>query len=185
MWADGRSARRHRARVRRDFEAVHRELSARLDWLDKRTISLERVREIHTRNIEELKDLAGIEALSRWIRHAPLRSRPPISVVLPTHKRPQLLAQAIRSVVDQRYDNWELLVVADGNPDEPREVVRAADDRRIRFFELSRTGPGAARNKALEVARGELIAYLDDDNYMDSEWLYAVAWRCAATTPPT
>jgi Glycosyl transferase family 2 len=165
-----------RWRRKRNIRAAVSELNARLDWLDERTASLEGVREVQSRNIEELKDLAAVEAVSRWIRHAPLRSRPLISIVLPTHERPGLLRHAVKSVLDQRYDNWELLVVANGDCAGPRDIVQAAADPRIHFFEIPSAVPGAARNRALDAARGELIAYLDDDNFMDSDWLYAVAW---------
>ena len=161
---------------KRDLEAAVSELNARLDWLDKRTASLEGIREVHAKNIDQLKDLAGVEAVSRWIRHAPLRARPLISVILPTHQRPGLLRRAVGSVLDQRYDNWELLVVANGDCAESRGVVDEVADPRVHFFEMPTAVPGRARNKGLEAARGELIAYLDDDNFMDSEWLYAVAW---------
>jgi Glycosyl transferase family 2 len=164
-----------RWRRKRNLEAAISELNSRLDWLDKRTASLEGVREAQSRNVEELKGLAAVDAVSRWIRHAPLRSRPLISVVLPTH-RPGLLRRAVKSVLDQRYDNWELLVVANGDRAAAREVVEAAADPKIHLFEIPSAVPGVARNTALDAARGELIAYLDDDNFMDSEWLYAVAW---------
>ena len=92
---------------------------------------------------------------------------PLISVVMPTYGRPELLAQAIDSVLRQSYPNLELLVVGDRCPSVDR-VVAAIDDPRLRHWNLARHyGDSGAtpRNYALTaMARGTLIAYLDDDN---------------------
>lgn len=152
------------------------ELTPRLDWLGLRTDALEERETRQTRVVEDMKNLIGIEAVSRWIRHVTLRSNPLVSVVLPTRKRPKELERAIQSVIAQRYENWELLVVDDGGSVDSRSVVEAAGDARISWSEIPTSGVAAARNTALRQAKGELIAYIDDDNMMDSGWLFAVVW---------
>ena len=89
---------------------------------------------------------------------------PTVSVITPTYNRPRYLRTAIESVVGQKREDWELLVVNDGGED-VRHVVRAFSDDRIRYFPRSRnSGKAACLNMALQRARGRYIAYLDDDD---------------------
>jgi hypothetical protein len=120
--------------------------------------------------------LLAIEAFSRFIRHARLLSEPLVSVVLPTYERPDRLRRAIQSVVAQRYTRWELLVVDDGGELDSRGVVEETEDPRVKWMRIGHGGVCAARNAGLDSAAGQLIAYLDDDNVMDGDWLYSVAW---------
>jgi hypothetical protein len=162
--------------LRADLDAAIRELTPRVDWLGKRTDALED-RETHQqKTVQELKNLAMIEAVTRWVRHARLSSHPLVSVVTPTKDRLAELDRAIRSVVAQRYENWELVVVDDGGSEDSKAVVEAVDDSRISWSRIRGSGAAGARNAALKQVRGEVIAYLDDDNMMDPDWLYAVVW---------
>jgi hypothetical protein len=152
------------------------DLTARIDALSERVAALEHAQSIAGPDVSELRDLAAIEALGRWIRHVDLETDALVSVVLPTCDRPLQLARAIRSVLAQRYRQLELLVVQDGDGGEIAPVIEAADDPRIRYLRIAKAGVCAARNAALSAAAGEIIAYLDDDNVMDPDWLYAVVW---------
>jgi hypothetical protein len=142
----------------------------------------ERVAELEQRlaraadHTQGLQRTASIETISRWIRHTRLHAEPLVSVILPTHDRPKHVARAIASVYAQRYPNWELLVVEDGDGADSESVVAAFAETRIRWQRIDWGGVCTARNAALRSAAGELIAYLDDDNMMDSDWLYAVGW---------
>lgn len=152
------------------------ELTARLDALAAHVQALDDSRSATAGRLGELNDLAAIESVTRWIRHATLTARPLISVILPTYDRPRHLERAIDSVLAQRYQNWELLVIGDGDPGRARPIAEACGDSRVRFSGIQRSGVSAARNAALKLAGGELITYLDDDNIMDRDWLLAVAW---------
>jgi len=92
---------------------------------------------------------------------------PLVSVVIPTFRRPELLRAAIESALDQTYDHVEVLVVGDACP-LVGAVIGDIDDHRVRHANLARNHADngtAPRNFALKVlARGTLIAYLDDDN---------------------
>jgi hypothetical protein len=92
-----------------------------------------------------------------------------VSVIMPAFNRASVIGSAIRSVLDQTYRNWELLIVDDGSRDRTVEVVEAlmcqVDDSRIRLLRHDRNrGASAARNTALREARGSYVAYLDTDN---------------------
>ena len=91
---------------------------------------------------------------------------PLVTVIMPTHNRPELLKDALASLVAQDYGNWEAIVVNDGGPSVAELAAKADPDRRIRYVEHRRSfGPAAARNLALRLARGDIVCYLDDDDF--------------------
>jgi glycosyltransferase involved in cell wall biosynthesis len=96
-------------------------------------------------------------------------SHPPlVSVILPTHNRALILPRAIESVLTQTYDNIELIIVDDCSTDETREVVSALSDLRVTYLRLEENAGGSgARNRGIAIAKGEFIAFQDDDD----EWL--------------
>lgn len=90
-----------------------------------------------------------------------------MSVVLPTHDRPGRLAGALASVLAQRYDALEVIVVDDASRTPAGTVVErvAGDDRRVRLIETARPcGAARARNAAIDACSGDLVAFLDDDD---------------------
>lgn len=92
---------------------------------------------------------------------------PLVSVVIATYRRATLVPKAIRSALAQTIANLEVIVVDDASPDDTERVVSAIDDARIRYtrHKLNRGLP-ASRNTGMRLARGEFIAFLDDDD----EW---------------
>lgn len=124
----------------------------------------------------EMAVTALAEGLLAPAGETPAAAAPPrVSVILPTRNRRAMLEEAIASVRAQTFTGWELLVVDDGSTDGTAEALapRLAD-RRIRLLRTPGSGPGAARNAGLREARGELIAYLDDDNRLFPGFLRAV-----------
>lgn len=103
-----------------------------------------------------------------------------LSILLPTHERPETLGPAIESVVRQEFTDWELLVCGDGCGGATGQLMAAAVERdpRIRWFPLSK-GPGfgyANRNRVLAEARGELIGFAAHDNLVfPDHWRRLVA----------
>ncbi len=88
-----------------------------------------------------------------------------ISVIIPTHNRSHLLAVTLRSALWQRGVNLEVIVVDDGSTDDTPAVVRSAGDARVRLLHNDPPqGVSAARNKGIQDARGEWVAFLDDDD---------------------
>ncbi len=110
-------------------------------------------------------------------------ARPLVSVVLPTHNRPALLAEAVHSVRAQTLQDWELIVVDDGSQpavDTARWPIVPARLRLLR----NATADGGAVSKSLGAmhARGDLIAYLDDDDLF-APTLLARATACFRADP--
>lgn len=88
-----------------------------------------------------------------------------VSVVIPTFRRPASVAKAIGSVLEQTVKPFEVIVVSDGPDPEVEEVARSFNDPTVRVFCLATNkGAGAARNKGIEKATGDYIAFLDDDD---------------------
>ncbi|MGV3758855.1 MAG: glycosyltransferase, partial [Actinomycetota bacterium] len=110
-----------------------------------------------------------------WLEQEPVVQRDLVSVILPTHRRPDKLRRAIDSVLAQRYPHWELVIVDDGD-EAGKSVVADVGDDRIVYRQISHSGACAARNAALDVAQGSIVTYLDDDNTLHPGWLHAVAW---------
>jgi len=88
---------------------------------------------------------------------------PAISVVIATYNRARLLAETVDSVLKQRFQDFELIVVDDGSSDETPQVLAGYGDR-LRWFHQSNRGPSAARNLGAREARAPWIAIQDSDD---------------------
>lgn len=99
---------------------------------------------------------------------------PLISVIVPVYKVEKYLDQCIHSITRQTYRNLEILLVDDGSPDRCGEICDAwaEKDSRIRVIHKENGGAGHARNVGLAQARGELIGFIDSDDYI-SPHMYA------------
>jgi len=93
------------------------------------------------------------------------RTGPKVTVFMPVHNRETFVAASIRSVLDQSFEDFELLVIDDGSTDRSAEIVGSLDDHRIRLVHNeSNLGIPRTRNRGLELAQGEYIALLDSDD---------------------
>lgn len=90
---------------------------------------------------------------------------PRVSVVIPTHNREDVVLRAVQSALDQTLADIEVIVVDDGSSDSTRQKLEAFRDPRVRYLrhEQARGAP-AARNTGSRAARGEWVAFLDDDD---------------------
>ena len=96
-------------------------------------------------------------------------NNPTVSIIIPTYNRSRLIARAVKNVLNQTYQDFELIIVDDGSTDGTREVVAGFSDERIRYVQHDKNrGEAAARNTGIKVARGEYIASHDSDD----EWLH-------------
>jgi glycosyltransferase involved in cell wall biosynthesis len=95
---------------------------------------------------------------------------------MPTRNRRELLESAVGSVLAQTHQRFELIVVDDGSSDDTPTYLAGLEDPRVRSLRVDLGGGAGARNCGLDIARGDIVAYLDDDNLMFPGWLRAVAW---------
>jgi glycosyltransferase involved in cell wall biosynthesis len=95
---------------------------------------------------------------------------PTVSVIIPVYNGAKFVARAIESVINQTFTNWELIVVDDGSTDTSKEVISdyVKKDGRIQYHWEPNSGtPAKPKNTAFKYAKGEYVAYLDQDD----EWL--------------
>lgn len=113
---------------------------------------------------------------------------PAVSVIIPSYGKPSFLRNAIRSVLGQSFQDFELIVVDDNNPEtEARSLTEAIiaefDDERLVYVKHPHNRNGAAaRNTGLKIARGEYISFLDsDDEYYPERLTKCIAALSAAS----
>jgi glycosyltransferase involved in cell wall biosynthesis len=107
---------------------------------------------------------------------------PFFSVVIPVYNRASVLGCALRSVLVQDEQDFEIVVVDDGSKDAPECVLRGIADRRIRFVAQANRGGGAARNTGIDQARGRFVAFLDSDDLWLPRHLSAMRTLLEGTT---
>lgn len=98
---------------------------------------------------------------------------PKISVIVPCYNQAQYMDEALQSVLEQTFQDWECIIVNDGSPDDTEEVAKRwlEKDARFKYLKKENGGLSSARNAGIEMAQGEWIQFLDCDDYMDSEKL--------------
>ena len=89
--------------------------------------------------------------------------KPKVSVIVPAYDSAKYLAETVHSVLDQSYDNYEVIVVDDGSNDGTLGVARSFEPR-IKVLAQPNGGPASARNLAIRNSRGDYIAFLDSDD---------------------
>ncbi|TCU06825.1 glycosyltransferase family 2 protein [Rhizobium sullae] len=89
---------------------------------------------------------------------------PLVSVVIPIYNREHTISEAISSVLLQSIPNCEIIVVDDGSVDGGRQRVMSLDDTRIRYVYQPNSGANSARNRGIDLARGQYVALLDSDD---------------------
>jgi teichuronic acid biosynthesis glycosyltransferase TuaG len=89
-----------------------------------------------------------------------------VSVIMPAYNAEAYVAEAIDSVIDQTYTDWELVVVDDGSKDGTAAIVKGfcARDSRVNYIFRQNGGQAAARNTGIRASRGDLVAFLDSDD---------------------
>ncbi|RLE12773.1 glycosyltransferase family 2 protein [Candidatus Aerophobetes bacterium] len=93
-----------------------------------------------------------------------------VSVIIPTYNRENWIKEAVESIFCQSYSNYEIIVVDDGSTDNTKRVL-APFKSKIRYVFQPTSGPSSARNKGLQLSRGEWIAFLDSDDVWRPEKL--------------
>jgi len=159
---------------------------AELDDLLKTNISLSKKRLALNFKLEDLKNVylnyivrlgndLGEESAKQYYPTEGVgrvnESDPLVSIIMPTWNRGYVIGEAIASVLDQTYSNWELLVCDDASSDNTQEVIESFNDQRISYSKLKKTNGAVARNHGLRAAAGDIYAFLDSDNIWSPNYL--------------
>ena len=96
---------------------------------------------------------------------------PFFSIIIPTYNRSSVLTNAIKSVLQQRFTDFEIIVVDDGSVDGTKEVVASLPDDCIRYFYQNNQGVCLARNTGAQNAKGDYLIFLDSDDFVEQHWL--------------
>jgi len=94
---------------------------------------------------------------------------PLVSIIIPVYNAQDYVGICIQSVLDQTYQNFEIICVSDGSTDKSIEIIRrlAYDEPRIQLIQIENHGQGYARNLALKRAQGKYILFLDADDFIE------------------
>jgi glycosyltransferase involved in cell wall biosynthesis len=98
---------------------------------------------------------------------------PLISVIMAAYNAERYIDQAIQSVLEQTYTNWELIIVNDGSTDNTESKVQNYEDSRIRYFSQINRGVSAARNIAIKNMKANYFCMLDSDDILPPNSLKA------------
>jgi len=100
-------------------------------------------------------------------------NNPKVSIIVPCYNQAQYLSEALQSVLEQTYENWECIIVNDGSPDNTKEVAQEWVKKDSRFIYLYKENGGLsnARNAGIVIAKGEFILPLDADDRIGKDYL--------------
>jgi len=123
------------------------------------------------------------EAFSAPLHPAGETGLPFISVVVCTYNGSRAIRECLQGVTNLEYENYEVIVVNDGSRDRTAQIVdEFVEKQGIRHVKIRNSGLSNARNVGMQEARGEIVAYIDDDAYPDPQWLSYLALSFLHTT---
>ena len=98
-------------------------------------------------------------------------NKPLVSIIIPVYNHEKYILETIKSVIDQAYENIEIIIIDDGSEDSSGKIVERIKDNRINYFYQKNRGVSAARNQGLKIAKGEFVAFIDSDDTWKSDKL--------------
>lgn len=96
------------------------------------------------------------------------------SVVISVYNKADYIENTLKSVVNQSFDDFEVIVVNDGSSDNSLEIINSINDDRISVITTENLGASMARNKGIEESNSDFIALLDGDDYWDKDYLKTI-----------
>ena len=99
---------------------------------------------------------------------------PQVSVVIPLYNKAPYIDRALRSVLAQTFQDFEVIIVDDGSTDGGAEIVKSTTDKRIKLIQQKNRGVSAARNRGIQESKSKLIAFLDADDEWKSRFLEVI-----------
>jgi glycosyltransferase involved in cell wall biosynthesis len=105
-----------------------------------------------------------------------MEKQPLISIIVPVYKVEKFLSKCVDSILNQTYRNIEIILIDDGSPDNSPAICDeyAEKDNRIKVIHQRNAGLAGARNAGLAICRGEYIAFVDSDDYIEPNMMEAM-----------
>jgi glycosyltransferase involved in cell wall biosynthesis len=98
--------------------------------------------------------------------------QPLISVITPVYNSEKFLKSAIKSVINQTYKNWELIIINDNSNDDSHKIIKKYKSKKIKYFVNPKTfGAGYSRNVGTRIAKGRYITFIDSDDIWHKNYL--------------
>jgi glycosyltransferase involved in cell wall biosynthesis len=98
-----------------------------------------------------------------------------VSIIMPVYNGEKYLYEAVQSVLNQSWEDWELVVVDDGSTDRTAEIIKYFRDKRIKYFHQDNRGQASALNQGLSLSSGDYITTLDADDWLPQDSIRARA----------
>jgi glycosyltransferase involved in cell wall biosynthesis len=130
-----------------------------------------RMNRFYISELAEFNENRGEKALERVVetRRGDDNLKPKLSVIMRTYNRPALIEYAVKSVLDQKYKDFELIIVNDGGERGTEQTLDRVWDKRMVYAYALHSGPSGAFNVGLRLSRGDYIGFLDDDDIVYPE----------------
>ncbi|MFC1506246.1 glycosyltransferase [Thermoproteota archaeon] len=100
-----------------------------------------------------------------------MRSNTMFSVIMPVYNRADIVERAIKSVLSQTFEDYELIIIDDGSKDNLEKIISLYVSKNVRYYKIPHSGVSVARNEGIKYAKGDFLAYLDSDNTWHPEFL--------------
>ena len=94
-----------------------------------------------------------------------------VSVIVPLFNNEDRIERCMESILHQTYQNIELIIINDGSTDKSEEKILSIKDTRIRYVFQENSGPSVARNKGIDLAKGDYIVFIDSDDYIENDMI--------------
>lgn len=90
-----------------------------------------------------------------------------VTIIVPIYNAEKTLEKCITSILNQTYDNLEIILINDGSNDNSEQIIKKYKDKRIVYIKNKNKGVSATRNEGIEISTGEFILFVDSDDYLD------------------
>ena len=97
-----------------------------------------------------------------------------VSIIIPVYNSEKYIKKCLESVIEQTYDNYEVIVINDGSTDNSMEILREFSEKypqKVKAINQSNMGVAKTRNKGIEMATGDYIAFIDNDDFLEKDYL--------------
>lgn len=97
-----------------------------------------------------------------------------VSIIIPMYNSAKYIKRCIDSILNQKYKDFEIIIINDGSTDNSLKICEEYDDNRLKIFSKKNEGVGAARNYGLDIANGDYILFIDSDDCIDDNYLLSL-----------